>query len=549
MRWVAILLGLVGLVVGQLPAQADHGTRGDTEGLVVLGDSPHIADSLFIVPSNLAHINTDLAFWDHFAYQGNWNGFRIIDISDPTDPEEVIWYDDCNGGQGDLIVWDRTPATPGADLLIRSWDGPAPDPAGATGRDCGGEDVAEGFEGFHIFDITDPLNPDLLQTLPAGFGIGSHTATVVPDLDANRLLVYNAGSTGSIGMDIFEVPLDDPGSTTFLRRELAGRPCHDIQVFLADVLRVACSGGNGFTMFSLDPADGGSLVNPRQLYSRPVTDVSIGHSTAFTWDGETFVFGHEPGGGADAQCQEESLDANRTAYFFDTETGAQVGKWFLPRDQEATENCTLHNYMMIPTKNGKDIMVSGNYQAGTWVTDITDPTKPEVLAFSDPPPIEPTDLGGAWATYWYNGLLYETEITKGLHIFDVTPAVAASTDTPVTFDHLNPQTQEVRIGDTLNFGTSSSFRHTNRPHAFRGKAASGDRRCASGRNVVVRKVRPGKDRVVARTKTGARGGWSAKHTKGGAGRYYAVLPARSFMDDLDSLTCRRAKTSTLKVSR
>jgi hypothetical protein len=548
------MLALVALFAVQVPAGADHETRTDTVGLTALGNSPHLADSLLFqppVPATELNINTDLAFWDHFAYHGNWNGFRIIDISDPADPQEVIWYDDCNGGQGDIVVWDRTPATAGADLLIRSWDSAAPDPAGATGRDCGGADVAQGFEGLHIFDITDPLAPVLLQSLnmsagslPVGFG--SHTSTLVPDLENDRVLVYNSASNGGGGIDIVEVPLADPGTSSVLRRELTGRNCHDTQVFLGDVLRVACSGGNGFTMLSLDPADGGSLVNPKQLYSRPVTDVTIGHSTAFTWDGDTFVFGHEPGGGSQAQCQESSLDANRTTYFFDTDTGEQIGRWYLPRDQGPTENCTLHNYMMIPTKNGRDIMVSGNYQAGTWVTDITNPRAPVVLGYSDPPALEPSDLGGAWATYWYNGLLYETEITKGLHIFS---ANDPSTQTPVTFDHLNPQTQEMRIGSDLSFTSSTTFAHTRTPHVFRGKVSSADGRCLSSRKLVVRKVRSGPDRVVGRPATGPIGGWTLKHNKGGQGRYYATLLAKSFADDLDTIQCGGARTANLRVSR
>ena len=34
-------------------------------------------------------INSDLAFWGDRAYAGNYNGFRIFDISDPDDPKLV----------------------------------------------------------------------------------------------------------------------------------------------------------------------------------------------------------------------------------------------------------------------------------------------------------------------------------------------------------------------------------------------------------------------------------------------------------------------------
>src|SRR3712207_8515259 len=32
----------------------------------------------------------------------------------------------------------------------------------------------------------------------------------------------------------------------------------------------------------------------------------------------------------------------------------------------------------------------------------------------------PTQLGGVWSTYWYNDILYESEITKGLNLFRLT---------------------------------------------------------------------------------------------------------------------------------
>jgi hypothetical protein len=420
--------------------------------------------------------------------------------------------------------------------------------------------VAAGFEGLHVFDLGDanpPVEGDvtLAATIPlkddpvisGTDGCGSHTATIVPDEANNRVLVYNGSSSGNCPfIDIVSIPLDNPNGWTLLRKEQTGRSCHDIQVFLGDVNRMVCSGGNGFTMFSLDTAEGGSIVNPRQMYSRPVQDVSVGHSAAFTWDGEVFVFGHEPGGGSQAQCQESSADVNRMAFFFDTDTGTQLGRWFMPRDQGPTENCTLHNYMMIPTQNGKDIMVSGNYQAGTWVTDITDPANPEVVAYSDPVALEPTDLGGAWATYWYNGYLFETEITKGVHSFQLNDSRG---DTAITFPYLNPQTQLERISQILSFGSTATIRHSIDPHVFRGTVSSEDERCVAGRTVQIKRVQDGADRTVGTGTTGSNGGYRIAHTVGGEGRYYARATQRTFTDDIDSITCTAANSQQVRVFR
>ena len=139
----------------------------------------------------------------------------------------------------------------------------------------------------------------------------------------------------------------------------------------------------------------------------------------------------------------------RSAY--DAATGEKLGQWVLPRPQLEEENCTVHNYNIVPLRSGRYVAVSGNYQAGTWVTDFTDPANPVALAWSDPPPLPqvttPTgatvnELGGAWSTYWYNGFLYESDITTGLNVFRVAhPSLAGEIRLP----SLNPQTSEFSL--------------------------------------------------------------------------------------------------------
>ena len=89
--------------------------------------------------------------------------------------------------------------------------------------------------------------------------------------------------------------------------------------------------------------------------------------------------------------------------------------------------------------------MSGNYQAGTWVVDFTDPAAAFTVAWSDPPPkpVPPgtpfcCDVTGAWSSYWYRGTIYETNIGEGLNIFG--PDFSVQRIRPMR--HLNPQTQE-----------------------------------------------------------------------------------------------------------
>ena len=97
----------------------------------------------------------------------------------------------------------------------------------------------------------------------------------------------------------------------------------------------------------------------------------------------------------------------------------------------------------MPLRNGKRVLVLGNYQAGTWVVDFTDPANARTVAWSDPPPLDPPDLGGAWSSYWYNNFIYETNITEGLNVFRLSSKVTAGAK---KFPRLNPQTQVGPVG-------------------------------------------------------------------------------------------------------
>jgi hypothetical protein len=218
------------------------------------------------------------------------------------------------------------------------------------------------------------------------------------------------------------------------------RSCHDTGVILGSVNLAACAGGDGVSVWSMDPADGGSLADPQLLYSQAVPGVTTGHSAAFTWDGEVLVFGHEPGGGGEPRCQATNAEVDRTLFFFAARTGEPVGELIRPRPQGDTENCTWHNYNVVPSDQ-RYLLVSGNYQGGVSVVDFTDPANPAEIAFADPAPLSETDLivGGDWSTYWYDGRIYESDIKRGLIIWKLAdPAVAGARK----LGHLNPQTQE-----------------------------------------------------------------------------------------------------------
>ena len=108
----------------------------------------------------------------------------------------------------------------------------------------------------------------------------------------------------------------------------------------------------------------------------------------------------------------------KSFFFYETDSGALEGKWTLTRDQTQEENCTLHNYNVVPTKHD-DILVHGSYQSGIGVLDFSNRANAREIAFADPAPLPLTSTGGTqdggdWSSYFYNGIIYETDITRGL---------------------------------------------------------------------------------------------------------------------------------------
>jgi hypothetical protein len=448
------IAGAVALAMLALPlsAGADHGTRPHTKNIHALGHSPDFGS--FLLPDGQRDANSDLAFWGKLAFHGDYDGFRIVDVADPDDPQ-LVSRTRCNGDQGDIVVW--------GDVLVRAWNAPKSVP-----RNCDGATVPAGFEGMHIFDISNLADPVLVGEVELSArpqadspGCGTHTLTAVPDLANDRLVIYNATSGGNAllppadqacdWIDIVELPLSDPGAASHLRREplQGGHAAHDNGVILGDVNMLATASGHMSNIFDIgaNAVPGGSLEDPQFLYTieEPGVDGVRGnwHSAAFTWDGEVIILGWEPGGGAAPECEATDPPVTKSAFFYDADTGAKLGQWTLPRPQSSTENCTIHNYNTVPLRSGRYVLTLGNYQAGTWVVDFTNPASAQTVAWSDPPPLVPTQLGGVWSSYWYNNFIYEGHINEGLNVFRLSDRVTAGA---IRLGHLNPQTQEFSLG-------------------------------------------------------------------------------------------------------
>lgn len=128
--------------------------------------------------------NSDLAFKDNYAIQGNYNGVIVWDISTPSRPSQVTSFV-CPASQSDVSVY--------RNLLFVSGEG-------LGGRlDCGATGVQEAvsperLRGIRIFDISDITNPRYIHNVQTCRGSHTHTLLEDPNDSAN-VYIYVSGSS------------------------------------------------------------------------------------------------------------------------------------------------------------------------------------------------------------------------------------------------------------------------------------------------------------------------------------------------------------------
>jgi len=433
-------------------------------------------------PSLLNFANTDLAFAGDKLIVGNYHGFNIYNLGETGLPElasSVV----CPGGQGDVSVV--------GNLVLYSAQQ-------TNGRlDCGLQGVAETvseerFRGLRIFDISDvtaPVQVGAVQTCR-----GSHTHTVVsgPDEEGN-IIVYNSGTsivrsdeelegcsnespyrdpdTSRFRIDIIKIPMHSPQDAHIVdspfvfadpdsgvlaalweggdhgpgtQRSAETNHCHDITAYPELGLAAGACSGNGILFDISDP------LRPTRLHEVVDTGFAYWHSATFNNDGTKVVFTDEWGGGSRPRCRaSDPLHWGANAIYDIVDNQLEFRSYYkMPAPQTEQENCVAHNGSLVPVP-GRDILVQSWYQGGISVKDFTDSANPVEIAFFDRGPIDEEHLvmGGYWSAYWYRGLIYGTEIARGLDILALTPSDYLSANELaaaalwVPEDDFNPQLQ------------------------------------------------------------------------------------------------------------
>lgn len=483
-----------GLKYGKLDAgEAARGMR-----LVSFTPKPAAFDSA----AGLTFINSDIAFKDHYVYQGNFSGFTIWDVANPKSPKAVAVVP-CVTSQGDPSIW--------GNLLFISAEG------GGNRNDCakgGVKDPSEHMAGVRIYDVSNPSAPRLIKNVQTCKG--SHTHTIIPDpKDKGVIYIYVSGNQNArpatelagcnngtdpadpnnslFRLDVIKVPLAHPeqsdvvtgariftdmvpaprrGGANGRRGGRGGRGaepgmtpppptgphnCHDVTAYPAYNLLAGACASYGLLVDISDP------LKPVRLDAKADTNFSLWHTAVFSNDASKVVFTDEWGGGTAPNCQATSMMemGGNTTLTIANGKMTQHAYFKIPTAQSAQENCVSHNGGLVPVP-GRDIMVQGWYQGGVDVIDFTDPNHPFEIAFFDRGPVDPPpapgdtaggaisrqrgSIGGSWGAYYWNGLIYSSELARGFDILELLPTDKLSANELaaaklVHMDQYNPQSQ------------------------------------------------------------------------------------------------------------
>ena len=412
-------------------------------------------------------------------------GIRIYDITDIQNPEYIANVQTCRGSHTHSVLKDPNDdeniyVYVSGSYVVRSDEElagcsdlqPEEDPNSALFRievikvPLDSPEEAAIVSSPRIFeDLQAPpthgLAPADIAAIEAAKAAGAYTVIlggterVLPDRYIQGLLESVVQQRGGEGAPTADDSLTLRNSIQTMVDEMFGGgeedvtarrgpdQCHDITLYPELGLAGGACEGYGLLLDISNPA------NPVRIDAVADSNFAYWHSATFSNDGNTVIFTDEWGGGGGPKCRDtDPMEWGANAIFTIEDGKMEFKEYYkMPAPQTVNENCVAHNGSLIPVP-GRDIMVQSWYQGGISIFDFTDPSNPVEIAFHDYGPTngESMSMGGSWSVYWYNGVIVNSEIARGLDLFKLSPSpfmteneiAAANT---VQWEYLNPQGQ------------------------------------------------------------------------------------------------------------
>jgi hypothetical protein len=459
-------------------------------------------------PGDRRLLNSDIAFYRNYAIEGNFSGYQVWDISNPRKPRLHTAYV-CPGSQSDVSVYRNLMFVSSESTNARldcGMQGVRDTVSKERARGIRIFDITDIGHPKYLATVqtcrgshTHTVVPDLKDNANIYVYVSGASRIRSPsELEGcSAKLPEEDPTSAQFRIEVIQVPLAHPDQAKVVssprifeglapvekhgesaadsarlkaQRDsaeeaakkdtaasvssyavedtaaLAARgptQCHDITVYSAIGLAGGACRGYGLLIDIRD------VANPKRIDAVADPNFSFWHSATFNNDGTKILFSDEWGGGLQPRCRATDNRAWGADAIFTLANNKMkfMSYYKLPVPQTEFENCVAHNGSLIPIP-GRDIMAQAWYQGGVSVFDWTDPAHPKEIAYFDRGPMDSTKLvdGGYWSTYWYNGYIFASELSRGLDIFKLKPSAFLTQNEidaaeSVRFEYLNVQNQ------------------------------------------------------------------------------------------------------------
>jgi hypothetical protein len=436
------------LALAGMPAAAADIPPADT-----VVHSPNVTHVLNIPkPDPIAGtINTDIAFQDGYAYVGNYGGFSIYDIRKP-EKAKVVSSVVCPGAQMDVSVYgnllftavdssrsdDSCNSESQSATIKESWEGVRifdisdktnPKYIKSVETNCGS----------HTLTLVPGKGPDKNKNVyiyVSSYQPADNFPDCAPPHDKISIIKVPLRNPAAAEVAATPVVFPDGGNETQPGLLLPTSGCHDITAYAEkDIAAGACMGDG--VLFDIR-----DRLNPKVTARVTDPNFAFWHSATFSNDAKKVVFTDELGGGGAATCNEATGPNRGADAIYEIVRGKLVFQSYfkISRYQDDSENCVAHNGSLIPVK-GRDIMVQAWYMGGLSIWDFTDSTRPREIGYFERGPRSDGNGGGIWSAYYYNGYIYGADFHEGLDIVKIDDRLTDSAK-HVHTNRLNVQTQE-----------------------------------------------------------------------------------------------------------